>query len=118
MAAAVLGAALQLTASLAIAAGVVVCRTPSGHVAIESGLDRDCCGATVDHDLTASTCDGCTDTPFVQASVSPSSKAVLDVAVMSRGFVAPVPTWRVTVHTAPLRALDRSARDRSVVLLI
>jgi hypothetical protein len=118
MVAAFLGAALQLTASVAVAARVVVCRAPSGHVEIESGLG-DCCGTIPGHDVSASTCDGCTDTPFLQGGVSPSSKATfVDVAAMSPGFIAPAPTWRLSMHVPPLRAADRSARDRSVVLLI
>ena len=78
--AALVGVMLQLTAGLAVAARVVVCRAPSGHVAIESVLAGDCCPADHEesrvHELQADTCDGCLDTPLLHAAIStPSTSA-------------------------------------------
>ena len=116
--AAVLGVMLQLTAGLAVAAQLVVCRTPNGHVAIESEL-TDCCPGGGDrlHELTSNACDGCVDTPLFQAGLSPAGKVTLGVASASPWLV-PAPPARCTVHLAPPPATGDSRPRRTVVLLI
>ena len=116
--AAVVGVLLQLTAGLAAAAQVVVCRTPSGHVAIESDLS-DCCSSGGDslHELSSSACDGCVDTPLFQAGLSPAGKATLGPPPASRwSALALAGAPLVCRALAPPSGADRP--DRTVVLLI
>lgn len=61
---------LQLALSFGLTFNLVVCRSTSGHVAIESGLSDCCTGAPSADDVAVaagSECDGCTDTPLLPA---------------------------------------------------
>ena len=119
--AALLGAMLQLTASVAVAAEVVVCRAPGGHVEIESVLD-DCCppgeASRGARELRDDACDGCLDTPLLQAGLSTPAKATLDALVPARWSLASVPTLLRVSGGAPPLAAAAARRSRTVVLLI
>jgi len=118
--AALLGAVLQLTASAAVAAEVVVCRAPGGHVEIESSLDGDCCPpGEVWHgalELRDDACDGCLDTPLLRAGLSAPTKATFDALVPMRW--SPVPTPRRVSGGAPSLTTATAGWTRTVVLLI
>lgn len=122
MAATLLGVMLQLTAGLAVAAQVVVCRAPSGHVAIESVLSGDCCPAADEgprfHELQAQTCDGCFDTPLLHAGFSTPSKAALHALAPTLWYRAQAPVLRRAPGLASPVAADASRPGRTVVLLI
>src|SRR6185369_15213839 len=95
--AAVLAVTLQLTAGVAAAAQIVVCRAPSGHVAIESELS-DCCPGSGDrlHELSSNACDGCVDTPLFQVGLSPGGKVTPGV-VNAPSWSPPVSTGRAAI---------------------
>lgn len=127
---ALLGAALQLTASLSVAMGLVVCSKGSGHVAIESGLNDECCGneaATALQGEVPSGDEHCVDTPVVQGSIdsSPARGAVLAraqapllPAPMSVVVAAPTPWTHAVRRFFPRNpSLDLYARS-SIVLLV
>jgi hypothetical protein len=118
--AALLGVVLQLTASAAVAAEVVVCRAPGGHVEIESFLDGDCCPpGEMSHralELRDDSCDGCLDTPLLRAGLSAPTKATFDALVPTRWSPAPTPR-RVSGGAPPLKT-TAAGWVRTVVLLI
>jgi hypothetical protein len=118
--AALLGAVLQVTASVAVAAEVVVCRAPGGHVEIESFLDGDCCppgeGSYRVLELRDDACDGCLDTLLLRAGLSAPTKAAFDALVPARWLPAPTPR-RVSGGAPPLTTAA-AGRARTVVLLI
>jgi len=116
--AAVLGVMLQVTAGLAAATQVVVCRTPDGHVAIESELS-DCCpdaGARL-HELSSNACDGCVDTPLFHPSLSPAGKLILGPITASPWFAASA-GGHLVLRLPPPPPSGASRPDRTVVLLI
>jgi hypothetical protein len=118
-----MGAALQLCASVAIAAQVVVCRGPEGHIEIESVLDGDCCPTGGrERNLQAlrasQGCEGCVDTPLLRAGLSTPGKGTLDGLAPTLWRIAPVPILRHAMCAAPSVATDSSRPRRSVVLLI
>jgi len=106
-----------------VAAQVIVCRGPEGHVEIESLLDGDCCPAgaptrAVHEVRTSPECEGCVDTPLLRAGLEGPARGAL---------VAMVPaSWRTTsaaqasrvMATVSPAVLDAARSRRSVVLLI
>jgi hypothetical protein len=121
--AALVGALLQLTASAAVAAQVVVCRAPSGHVELESTLDGDCCptrAAARDARVLRSgdACDGCIDTPLLRAAPTPPVKDVLGVVVPAPRHVVPMIAAAVSGARLPSWANAAPPGRRTVVLLI
>jgi hypothetical protein len=120
MRAALLGVVLQLTASVGVASALVVCWSIDGHVAIESG---DCCpGGPLesrgDALRAARACDGCVDTPLLEAGLSGSGKpGVAVLSASSWDVVAPLDVR--SAHPAGPRSSAGFPRSRrSVVLLI
>lgn len=113
---------LQLVAGMALAARVVVCRAPSGHLEIESVLDGDCCPAVesepLRQELRADACSGCFDTPLLHAGFSTSNKAAFDALVPASWALAPAPVLRHVLSHAPGPAVAASPPGRTVVLLI
>jgi hypothetical protein len=116
--AALLAVMLQLTAGLAAAAQVVVCRTPSGHVAIESELN-DCCPGGGDrlHELSSNACDGCVDTPLFQAGIASVGKVTLGAVAVSPWSVSP-PAGHSALRFPLAPPTGASRRGRTVILLI
>ena len=116
--AAVLGVLLQLTAGLAAAAQVVVCRTQAGHVAIETELS-DCCPGGGDrlHELSSSACDGCVDTPLFHAGLSPAGKLTLGPVTATPWFAA-ARGGALALRLPPLPSKGANRPGRTVVLLI
>ena len=116
--AAVLGVMLQITAGIAAATQVVICRAPDGHVAIESELS-DCCpdGGDRLHELSSSACDGCVDTPLFQAGLSPAGKLTLGPATASP-WVAAAPSGHLVLRLSPPPRSGERRPGRTVVLLI
>jgi hypothetical protein len=69
----IVGAALQIALNIALLTNLVVCQSDSGHVAIESIFDADCCDDHAGHapariPEAAPGCD-CVDTPLFRAFV-------------------------------------------------
>jgi len=121
--AAIVGALLQLTASAAVVAQVVVCRAPSGHVELESALEGHCCPARdAARDVrvlrSADACDGCIDTPLLRAAPTPPVKDVLGVAVPAPRHVVPVIAAAVSGPRLPSWANAAPPGHGTVVLLI
>lgn len=127
---AVFFALLQVAVTLGTAANLVFCSTASGHVAVESAFDEDCCpepplfgafsivGAD-DH------C-GCVDTPLLQSPVEARSRLALWVPQAHSGVLpgfaaldlagASSDNGARTDH--PLTPEQLRAARRSVVLLV
>lgn len=121
--AALVGAALQFSASLAVAAQLVVCRSPDGHVEIESALDGDCCptggfARNVQELRASEACDGCVDTPLLRAGLSAPLKATFDAVAPAPWRVTPVSVLRGAAWLASPATAASARWPRSVVLLI
>lgn len=123
-------AALQLGLSFGLVLNLVVCRSASGHVAIESAL-TDCCTNDPLSEpsrslLPSSECDGCTDTPLLQTVLqrdSGSNRGLLPPPrLLSVG--SPLPTLRPAPPTVAVRSANGAppalalSAHRSVVLLV
>lgn len=118
-------ASLQLALSFALTADLVLCRSASGHVAIESALSGDCCTS---HGLPASVRESehcrCIDTPLLDTPLDSRSKVVRALpgppaALPGARSVAPPPLagdgFTRTESRPPIESL---AAIRSVVLLV
>lgn len=124
---AVLFAALQLGLSMGTAANLVFCSAASGHVAVESAFEADCCDRppltqTFSH---ADDGCGCVDTPLLQSPIESRSKGarlivLLDATVLpsatSTSGSSPLAT-RIMGQHEPVPE-QRLAAHRSVVLLL
>jgi hypothetical protein len=112
------GVLLQLTAGLAVAAQVVVCRTPSGHVAIETELS-DCCpgGGHPLHEVSSSACDGCVDTPLFHPGLLSTGKVTLGL-VPASPWSALISTRAVVLRHALAPPTGTNRPRGTVVLLI
>jgi hypothetical protein len=119
---------LQLALSVGTAANLVFCSTASGHVAVESAFDADCCprpplAQTFGRFHADDDC-GCIDTPLLQSPIEARSRSEL---LVSLGTVVLAPVIE-HVRPSPLalsawasQALvpeQRLAVRRSVVLLL
>jgi hypothetical protein len=105
---ALLSAALQLTASLSLAMDLVVCSKGTGHVAIESGMNDECCDDTNAAGVRSerpSGDDHCVDTPVVQGSIDPGT-APKHALATSQARLLPV---LATLGSAPRLAWTRTA---------
>ncbi|HWP65996.1 MAG TPA: hypothetical protein VNO26_08800 [Candidatus Limnocylindria bacterium] len=114
---------LQLTASAAVAAQVVVCRAPSGHVELESTLDGDCClarSAARDARVLRSddACAGCIDTPLLRAAPTPPVKDVLVTPTLAPRHAVPAGVVARSGFRQPSDATPAPPGHRTVVLLI
>ena len=126
--AAVLVALLQLAVSLGTAANLVFCSTASGHVAVESAFDADCCDRppltqTFGRGRADDDC-GCIDTPLLQNPVEPRSKSTQLSAHFDAIVALPVDVATASLQHAavPLQQAlppeQRLTARRSVVLLL
>lgn len=121
--------ALQLLLSLGTAANLVFCSAASGHVAVESAFDADCCDRPPWVDtfglVHAEDGCGCVDTPLLQSPVEPRSKSSLTQAVALAAF-APTgvipglepPRCRHAPGAEPTRVPPELNARRSVVLVV
>lgn len=123
-------AAFQLALSFGLGLNLVVCRSATGHVAVESALNY-CCTSHAQPEpsrslLPDSECDGCTDTPLLQAVIQRDTTS-------SRGLLSPPqllcvdrspPNLGLAPFTLGVRPADSALPDaalsahRSVVLLV
>ena len=127
-AAAALCAVLQVALSFALTADLVLCRTASGHVEIESASAGDCCDS---HELFdrlreaygADDC-GCVDTPLLQTPLDQrwqptgASSALSHVVHLPATPLSAPPPIDALVGLRPRPPLETLTAIRSVVLLV
>jgi hypothetical protein len=126
---AVFFALLQVTVTLGTAANLVFCSTASGHVAVESAFDEDCCAQPPLLDafgiVHADDHCGCVDTPLLQSPVE-ARKLALWVPLAHSGVLpgfaaldlAGSSSDNRTRTDRPLTPEQLRAARRSVVLLV